>query len=238
MTNYIIANMNGEVLETKEASKKATVEKYASEKYSDMETWVGTENQHKKEFEEVVETAVEEIVPSETSPETEIQEIEVVETEQEAEIVETSQEVVETTTEVAVVETAPVQEVTTEKKAVDNKDKKPQFLNIQEVTKLYSEYGIKCLNENAKGNYRIMGGAKGSSLHVKPTKGYYIYSTNADFELIKNAGLGCEDLIVEEGTNSSDRVRPNTIICKTVDTLKSLLQIYATNPFNKLQATA
>ena len=217
MTNYIIANMNGEVLETKEASKKATVEKYAEEKYSDMETWVGTENQHKKEFEEVVETAVEETVPSETSPETEIQEVEVVETVQ---------------------ETAPVQEVTTEKKAVDNKDKKPQFLNIQEVTKLYSEYGIKCLNENAKGNYRIMGGAKGSSLHVKPTKGYYIYSTNADFELIKNAELTCEDLIVEEGTNSSDRVRPNTIICKTVDTLKSLLQVYATNPFNKLQATA
>ena len=109
---------------------------------------------------------------------------------------------------------------------------------LLEVTKLYSEYGIKCLNENAKGNYRIMGGAKGSSLHVKPTKGYYIYSTNADFELIKNAELTCEDLIVEEGTNSSDRVRPNTIICKTVDTLKSLLQIYATNPFNKLQATA
>lgn len=230
MTNYIIAKMNGEVLETKEASKKATVEKYAEEKYSDMETWVGTENQHKKEFEEVVETAVEETVPSEISPETEIQEIEVVETEQEDEIVETEQEVVQ--------ETEPVQEVTTEKKAVDNKDKKPQFLNIQEVTKLYSEYGIKCLNENAKGNYRIMGGAKGSSLHVKPTKGYYIYSTNADFELIKNAELKCEDLIVEEGTNSSDRVRPNTIICKTVDTLKSLLQIYATNPFNKLQATA
>ena len=227
MTNYIIAKMNGEVLETKDASKKATVEKYAKEKYSDMETWVGTENQHKKEFEEVVETAVEETVPSETSPETEIQEV-----------VETEQEVAETTTEVAVVETAPVQEVTTEKKVVDNKDKKPQFLNIQEVTKLYSEYGIKCLNENAKGNYRIMGGAKGSSLHVKPTKGYYIYSTNADFELIKNAELTCEDLIVEEGTNSSDRVRPNTIICKTVDTLKSLLQIYATNPFNKLQATA
>ena len=232
MTNYIIANMNGEVLETKDAAKKATVEKYAKEKYSDMETWVGTENQHKKEFEEVVETAVEETeveetVPSETSPETEIQEV-----------VETEQEVAETTTEVAVVETAPVQEVTTEKKVVDNKDKKPQFLNIQEVTKLYSEYGIKCLNENAKGNYRIMGGAKGSSLHVKPTKGYYIYSTNADFELIKNAELTCEDLIVEEGTNSSDRVRPNTIICKTVDTLKSLLQIYATNPFNKLPATA
>lgn len=219
MTNYIIAKMNGEVLETKDASKKATVEKYAKEKYSDMETWVGTENQHKKEFEEVVETAVEETVPSETSPETEIQEN-----------VDTVQEVVQ--------ETAPVQEVTTEKKTVDNKDKKPQFLNIQEVTKLYSEYGIKCLNENAKGNYRIMGGAKGSSLHVKPTKGYYIYSTNADFELIKNAELTCEDLIVEEGTNSSDRVRPNTIICKTVDTLKSLLQIYATNPFNKLQATA
>ena len=227
MTNYIIAKMNGEVLETKDASKKATVEKYAKEKYSDMETWVGTENQHKKEFEEVVETAVEETIPSETSPETDIQEV-----------VETEQEVAETTTEVAVVETAPVQEVTTEKKVVDNKDKKPQFLNIQEVTKLYSEYGIKCLNENAKGNYRIMGGAKGSSLHVKPTKGYYIYSTNADFELIKNAELTCEDLIVEEGTNSSDRVRPNTIICKTVDTLKSLLQIYATNPFNKLQATA
>ena len=227
MTNYIIAKMNGEVLETKDASKKVTVEKYAKEKYSDMETWVGTENQHKKEFEEVVETAVEETVPSETSPETEIQEV-----------VETEQEVAETTTEVAVVETAPVQEVTTENKEVANKDKKPQFLNIQEVTKLYSEYGIKCLNENAKGNYRIMGGAKGSSLHVKPTKGYYIYSTNADFELIKNAELTCEDLIVEEGTNSSDRVRPNTIICKTVDTLKSLLQVYATNPFNKLQATA
>lgn len=207
MTNYIIANNHGEVLETREASKKATVEKYAKEKYSDMETWIGTEKQfEKEEFEVVEETTVEE-TPSETIP-----------------------EIVEEVTALAVVE----QPVVVEEKKVANKDKKPQFLNIEQVTKLYGDYGIRCHNPNAKGNYRIMGAAKGSSLHVKSTKGYCIYSTNADLELIQNANLEYEDLIVEAGTNSADRSRPNTILCKTVETLKALLQIYATNPFNKL----
>lgn len=210
MTNYIIANNHGEVLETREASKKATVEKYAKEKYSEMETWIGTEKQFEKaEFEVVEETTVEE-TPSETIPESvEVEEV----------------------TALAVVEQAVVVE---EKKVVANKDKKPQFLNIEQVTKLYGDYGIKCHNPNAKGNYRIMGSAKGSSLNIKSTKGYYIYSTDTDLELIKNANLEYEDLIVEAGTNSTDRTRPNTIICKTVETLKALLQIYATNPFNKV----
>lgn len=214
MTNYIIANNHGEVLETREAAKKATVEKYAKEKYSDMETWIGTEKQfEKEEFEVVEETTVEE-TPSETIPESvDVEEV----------------------TELAVVEQPVVVE---EKKVVANEDKKPQFLNIEQVTKLYADYGITCHNPNAKGNYRIMGSSKGSSLNIKSTKGYYIYSTDADLELIKNANLEYEDLIVEAGTNSTDRTRPNTIICKTVETLKALLQIYATNPFNKLQATA
>jgi len=128
------------------------------------------------------------------------------------------------TEEVKAVETA---------KAVENTEKKNTMLNIEEVTALYQEAGIKCANPNAKGNYRIMGSK--SSLNIVPKKGEYrIYSTEDDFTAIQNAELKFDDLVVEAGTNSQDKVRPNTVVCKTVETLKALLTVYATNKANQI----
>lgn len=125
-------------------------------------------------------------------------------------------------------------EVVEKKQDVKNEVKKNVFLKIADVTAMYSEAGIKCFNPEGKGDYRIMGHKKGSSLNIKSTKGYYIYSTDSDFELIKAAKLDCKDLVVEEKTNSQDKSRPNTIICTTTDTLKALLKVYATNPENQV----
>lgn len=141
--------------------------------------------------------------------------------------------------EVAVVEKKEVKKVDTKKevapkKAVDNAAKKDAFLSIEEIVKLYQEAGIKCANPEVKGNYRIMGSKKGSSLNLKPTKGYYIYSTEEDYKAIKDAGLKFEDLVVEEGTNSQDKSRPHTVICKQLATLKAVLAVYAKNPMNKV----
>lgn len=134
-----------------------------------------------------------------------------------------------------VVETK-VEEVKTEE--VKNEVKENQVLTIQEVTALYEELGIKCYNPNAKGNYRIMGSSKGSSLNIVPRKGEYrIYSTGDDFALVSAIEQKPEDLIVEEGTNSQDRCRPNTIVCKALETLKAVLAVYATNPINRVAET-
>lgn len=133
--------------------------------------------------------------------------------------------------EVAVKEVKEVKKVDT-KKAVDNSAKKDAFLTIEEITKLYQELGIKCANPQAKGNYRIMGSK--SSLNVKPKKGYYIYTADSDYEALKGAGLKFEDLVVEQGTNSQDKARPNTVICTTLATLKAVLAVYAKNPLNKV----
>ena len=133
--------------------------------------------------------------------------------------------------EVAVAGTKEVKKVDT-KKAVDNSAKKDAFLSIEEITKLYQELGIKCANPQAKGNYRIMGSK--SSLNVKPKKGYYIYTADSDYEAITKAGLKFEDLVVEQGTNSQDKARPNTVLCTTLATLKAVLAVYAKNPMNKV----
>ena len=122
-----------------------------------------------------------------------------------------------------------------EKKAPEkNEEKKDTFVSIEEVTKIYGELGIRCKNPNAKGSYRIMGG--GSSLNVKPKKGYYIYSNNDDLALIQASGLKNEDLVVEKGTNAQDKQRPNTIICTALETLRAVLAVYATNPNNMVVA--
>lgn len=126
-------------------------------------------------------------------------------------------------------------EETKEVKAVANSNKL-NLVSIEEITAMYSEAGIVCKNPNAKGAYRIMKG--GSSLNIKPVKGYYIYSSNDDLALIQESGLKNEDLVVEQGTNAQDKTRPNTIICKTTETLKALLKVYAMNPLNKAEVKA
>lgn len=124
-----------------------------------------------------------------------------------------------------------------EKKVVANEEKKDQgFITIQEATKLYAEAGIKCKNPEAKGNYRIMG--SGSSLNIKPKKGYFIYTSDEDVELIQEAKLEAKDLIVEKGTNAQDKIRPNTVICTALETLKALLGVYALNAKNIMEVPA
>lgn len=118
------------------------------------------------------------------------------------------------------------------KKVAKNEEKKNVCISIEEVSAMYDEAGIQCKNPNAKGNYRIMKG--GSSLNIKPTKGYYIYSTDDDYEMISQSKLSNKDLVVEKGTNSTDSKRPNTIICTTVDTLKDVLAVFAKNPLNQI----
>lgn len=121
-------------------------------------------------------------------------------------------------------------EVKTVKKETVNQEKTNAFLTIEQVTDLYKELGIKCANPTAKGNYRIMGSK--SSLNVKPKKGYYIYTADSDYEALTKAGLKFEDLTIEQGTNSQDKTRPNTVICTTLATLKAVLAVYAKNPMN------
>lgn len=129
------------------------------------------------------------------------------------------------------VETKEVKAIET-KKVAKNEEKKNVCITIEEVSAMYDAAGIQCKNPNAKGNYRIMKG--GSSLNIKPTKGYYIYSTDDDFEMVSQSKLSNKDLVVEKGTNSTDSKRPNTIICTTVDTLKDVLAVFAKNPLNQI----
>lgn len=128
------------------------------------------------------------------------------------------------------VETKEVKAIET-KKVAKNEEKKNVCISIEEVSAMYDAAGIQCKNPEAKGNYRIMKG--GSSLNIKPTKGYYIYSTDDDFEMVSQSKLSNKDLVVEKGTNSTDSKRPNTIICTTVDTLKDVLAVFAKNPLNQ-----
>lgn len=129
------------------------------------------------------------------------------------------------------VETKEVKAIET-KKVAKNEEKKNVCITIEEVSAMYDAAGIQCKNPNAKGNYRIMKG--GSSLNIKPTKGYYIYSTDDDYEMVSQSKLSNKDLVVEKGTNSTDSKRPNTIICTTVDTLKDVLAVFAKNPLNQI----
>ena len=119
-----------------------------------------------------------------------------------------------------------------ETKKVENAEKKNSTITIQEATKMYAEAGIRCKNPEAKGNYRIMG--SGSSLNIKPQKGYYIYSSDEDLELVEKAKIKASDLVIEKGTNAQDKVRPNTNICTVTETLKALLKAYALNPKNEI----
>lgn len=146
-----------------------------------------------------------------------------------------TQEVTAPVTEEVKTEETKVEEPKVEEVKTENANKANKMLNIQEVTEMYAQAGIKCYNPTAKGNYRIMGFKGGSSLNIVPKRGEYrIYSTDTDYDIVNQAGLKFDDLVIEKGTNSVDKARQNTIICKTIDTLKALLGIYATNTANKI----
>lgn len=121
-----------------------------------------------------------------------------------------------------------------EKETAKTNATKLNLVSIQEINELYKEAGITPYNPEGKGAYRIMGRKSGSSLNIKPTKGYYIYSTDTDFAALKEAKI--EGVTLEEGTNSTDKVRPNTVIITAIDALKAALKVYANN--YKVVATA
>lgn len=119
-------------------------------------------------------------------------------------------------------------EVVTE---VKNEEKVNTMLTIEQVVELYKEFGIKCYNPNAKGPYRIMGTKSGSSLNL--TKVWYtIYSNETDYQAIVDAKIEADDLVLSAGDNSQDTARKNTVKCRTVETLKLLLAVYAKNVAN------
>lgn len=128
--------------------------------------------------------------------------------------------------------------VKTETKKVDakNTEKKNQTITIQEVVAMYADAGIKCYNPECKGNYRIMGSKKGSSLNLQKTR-YIIYSTDTDYEAVEVVKDKYKDLVLVKGGNAQDHSRPNKVEFSAVDTLKALLKIYATNPENQVVAT-
>ncbi len=120
-------------------------------------------------------------------------------------------------------------------KKVENKEKKNTTVSIQEVEKLYNEFGIKVANPSAKGNYRIMGCKKGSSLNLRSTK-YIIFSTEDDFKEVEAVKGKYADLTLIKGGNSQDKSRPNTVEVSALDTLKAILKLYAKNPMYKMVA--
>lgn len=136
-----------------------------------------------------------------------------------------------TNTEVATVETKKAVPAKTEK---TNAEKVNEILIMEDINKLYADLGIKCYNPAAKGKYRIMGNQKGSSLNVTK-KEYKIFSTDEDTKLVQEAVMnGLKGVEVITGDNSQDKTRPNTIRCTTVEALKALLKVCATNVFNQV----
>lgn len=121
-----------------------------------------------------------------------------------------------------------------EKPAKETKTNKEKInvITIQEASDLMVKAGLSIYNPNCKGKYRIIGSKRGSSLNIT-TKGYFIYSTDEDFKLAQANALA--DVSYEEGTNSIDKVRPNTVHTTKTDVLVKLLKVYAKNKLNRVQ---
>lgn len=134
-------------------------------------------------------------------------------------------------------ETKKVETKKVAEKKVENKKKENTTVSIAEIEKLYTEAGIKVYNPNIKGNYRIMGHKKGSSLNLRADK-YIIFSTDTDFEALTSLKSKYSDLTLAKGGNAQDGSRPNVVEVTTLDTLKAILKVYATNPLNKIPVAA
>ena len=121
----------------------------------------------------------------------------------------------------------------TEKKPVEkvNKEVKAITMNMEEVVKELETAGIKIYNPQAKGNYRIFGSKKGSSLNLQKAK-YIIFSTDDDFKAVEEAKV--KDVELTAGGNSQDKSRPNVVQFTTAEALKAVLKIYAKNPLNQV----
>lgn len=114
--------------------------------------------------------------------------------------------------------------------AVDNatatNKKVSAILSFDDTMALMQKCGIGSKSHTK--NYRIMNG--GSSIHVLKTM-YRLYVTGVDFDNCKN--LKSSDLQLLENDNAVDVKRPHTIVCRSVDTLKSVFNALALNTANK-----
>lgn len=127
---------------------------------------------------------------------------------------------------------APKTKAPKEKKVeTKNVEKKNVTLNMEQVVKELETAGIKVYNPQAKGNYRIFGSKKGSSLNLQKAQ-YIIFSTDDDFKAVKDAKVDGVEL-TEKG-NSQDKSRPNVVKFTTEAALKAVLKIYAKNPVNQI----
>lgn len=118
------------------------------------------------------------------------------------------------------------------KKVIENKEKVNTTIDISEITKMLVDAGINIVNPNAKGNYRIMGTKKGSSLNLQKHK-YIIFSTDVDYAAVEAVKDKYQDLVLVKGGNSQDKNRPNKVEFTAIETLKAILKLYAANPVNK-----
>lgn len=120
----------------------------------------------------------------------------------------------------------------TEKKAVEKKNKEVKVItiNMEELMKALEKVGIKVYNPTAKGNYRIFGSKKGSSMHIHKTE-YVVFSTDDDYKAVKDAKIDGVEAI--ERGNAQDKCRPHKIVFSTGEALKAVLTIYAKNPLNQ-----
>lgn len=116
------------------------------------------------------------------------------------------------------------------------KENKKVTVTMTEVMEMLNEAGIKVYNPQAKGNYRIFGSKKGSSLNLQNKK-YIIFTTEEDYKEVEGVKDKYSDLILTKGGNSQDKSRPNIVEFTGVTTLKAILKLYAKNPMNKAVAT-
>lgn len=121
----------------------------------------------------------------------------------------------------------------TEKKVTEkaNKEVKVITIGMEELMKELEKVGIKVYNPTAKGNYRIFGNKKGSSMHIHKTE-YIVFSTDDDYKAVSDAKIiGVE--AIEKG-NAQDHCRPHKVVFSTPEALKAVLTIYAKNPLNQV----
>lgn len=130
-----------------------------------------------------------------------------------------------TTTKTTTTKTKKVEEV----KPVENVKK--VSVSMDEVMKELIDAGIKVMNPDAKGKYRIFGSKKGSSLNVQ-TKQFIIYSTDEDYKAVEEAKI--EGVELTEKGNSQDKVRPNVVRIPSFEVLRMVLPVYAKNSANAI----
>ena len=128
-------------------------------------------------------------------------------------------------TKATTTKTKKVEEV----KPVENAKK--VSVSMDEVMKELTDAGIKVMNPDAKGKYRIFGSKKGSSLNVQ-TKQFIIYSTDEDYKAVEEAKI--EGVELTEKGNSQDKVRPNVVRIPSFEVLRMVLPVYAKNSANAI----